>query len=131
MSPKPTAATGTAPPMRSRARAKTAPDTGRAAAWWPRPVPRRRRVACPPFLLCIADHDTGRFTLEGPMTDAEAWIREVIAARRAGRNITCRVLPATADEAAMSCARAEGATRWPSRSIVSPETALRSSRQTG
>lgn len=129
MSPKPTAATGTAPPLRSRARAKTAPDTGRAAAWWPRPVPRRRRVACPPFLLCIADHDTGRFTLEGPMTDAEAWIREVIAARRAGRDITCRVLSGTADdagEAERSWTRAHGGTRWPSGSIVNPETLTRS-----
>ncbi len=130
MSAETTAAAPVSPAPRKLARAAPAAPH-QAEAWWPRSSPRRRRVECAPFLLCIADHDTGRFTLEGPMTDAEAWIREVIAARRAGRNITCRVLPATADEAAMSCARAEGATRWPSRSIVSPETALRSSRQTG
>jgi len=82
-------------------------------------------------LLCIADHDTSRFTLEGPMNDAEAWIREVIAARRAGRDITCRVLSGTPDEAAISWAQAQGGTRWPSGSIVNPETMLRSSDQAG
>lgn len=130
MSAETTAAAPVSPAPRKVARAEPA-ATHQAEAWWPRSSPRRRRVECAPFLLCIADHDTGRFTLEGPMTDAEAWISEVIGARRAGRDISCRVLPATADEAAMSWARAHGATRWPSRSIVSPEMALRSNRQTG
>jgi hypothetical protein len=83
----------------------------------------RRRPQYVPFLLCIADHDNGRFTIEGPMTDAEAWIREIIAARRAGREITCRAISGTAgtcEEAASAWMSAHGGARWPPGSIVSP-----------
>jgi hypothetical protein len=61
---------------------------------------RRRRYPIDPFLLCIIDEDNDRFTVEGPMTDAEGWVREVMAARRAGRDILCQVLAGRPDEAA-------------------------------
>lgn len=89
---------------------------------WPRSPARRRRAVPSIFLLCIVDHDNGRFTLEGPMIDAEAWIREVIAARRAGRDITCRVMSGSPDEAAEDWTRVHGGARWPSGSIVAPES---------
>jgi hypothetical protein len=50
---------------------------------------RPRRPPGEPFLFIIVDHDNRRFTVEAPMTDAQAWIREVIAGRRSGRQITC------------------------------------------
>jgi hypothetical protein len=93
-----------------------------SVARWPRSSKRRRRRPSPLFVLCIADHDTDRFTLEGPMTDAETWVREVIAARRAGRDITCHVLDASPEEAAQAWMRAHGGIRWPSGSIVAPES---------
>jgi hypothetical protein len=61
---------------------------------------RRRRCPIEPFLLCIIDYDNNRFTIEGPMTDAEGWIREVVAARRAGRDIVCQVVAGAPDDAA-------------------------------
>jgi hypothetical protein len=94
------------------------------APWWPRAAVRRRRAASASFLLCIADHDTGRFSIEGPMSDAEPWISEVIAARRAGRDISCCVLSGTADDVALSWAHDHGGTCWPPGSIVKPETLL-------
>jgi hypothetical protein len=130
MSPKARAAAAGAPAAQIVSRMDKAAAKP-SEAWWPRSSPRRRRTEPLPFLLCITDHDTGRFTLEGPMTDAEAWIREVIAARRAGRDISCCVLSDTADEAAMSWAHAHGGARWPSGSIVNPETALSSRGQPG
>jgi len=45
--------------------------------------------------------------------------------------MSCRVLPDGDEEAAISWARAQGATQWPSGSIVNPETVLRSSSQAG
>lgn len=58
------------------------------------------------------------------MSDAEPWIREVIGARRAGRDISCRVFSDATEEAAVAWALAHSGTRWPSRSIVNPETLL-------
>jgi hypothetical protein len=81
---------------------------------------RRRHFALAPFLLCIVDEDTARFAIEGPMIDADAWIKEVIAARRAGREINCHVLEGTPDDAAEIWMRSHGGTRWPSGSIVAP-----------
>jgi hypothetical protein len=92
------------------------------ASWWPRAPVRRRRAAATTFLLCIADHDTGRFTIEGPMSDAEPWIREIIGARRAGREITCHVLSGTPGEAMEGWLGSHGGTPWPPGSIISPET---------
>ena len=85
---------------------------------------RRRRSPIEPFLLCIIDYDNNRFTIEGPMTDAEGWIREVVAARRAGRGIVCQVVAGAPDEAATAWAHANGGTRWPSGSIVLPRMPL-------
>jgi hypothetical protein len=85
---------------------------------------RRRRYPIAPFLLCIVDYENNRFTIEGPMTDAEAWVAEVIAARRAGRNIVCQVLAGVPDEAAEAWVQANGGTRWPSGSIVLPKRPL-------
>jgi hypothetical protein len=85
--------------------------------------PRLRRRHPPPgepFLLVIFDHDNRRFVIEGPMTDAEAWIREVIAARRSGRRISCRVFAGSIEEAVRYCRRARRGTQWPSRSIILP-----------
>ncbi len=86
----------------------------------PLPLTRRRYRTEVPFLLIIADHDNRRFTVEGPMTDAEDWTREVIAARRAGRQITCRVASGTPEEAAKQWKRRHGGQRWPSGLIVAP-----------
>jgi hypothetical protein len=83
-------------------------------------VRRRRRRPEKPFHLVIVDHDNDRYTLEGPMTDAEAWIREVVAARKAGRLITCRVLVMGAEEIEAWAAQREDGTRWPSGFIVAP-----------
>jgi hypothetical protein len=101
----------------------TPPSTDAAEeVWWPRAPIRRRRPASVAFLLCIADHDTGRFTIEGPMSDAEPWIREIIGARRAGREITCHVLSGSPEEARDAWLARHGGSPWPSGSIVSPET---------
>jgi hypothetical protein len=89
----------------------------------PLPLTRHRYRTEEPFLLIIADHDNRRFTVEGPMTDAEHWTREVIAARRAGRQITCRVATGTPDEAAKQWRRRHGGQRWPSGLIVAPPDA--------
>lgn len=86
----------------------------------PLPLTRRRFRTEEPFLLIIADDDNRRFTVEGPMVDAEDWTREVIAARRAGRQITCRVVSGTAEEAAKQWKRRHGGQRWPSGLIVAP-----------
>jgi len=101
-----------------------ASQSARAATretWWPRAPVRRRRAATASFLLCIVDHDTGRFTIEGPMSDAEPWTREIMGARRAGRDISCHVLSGEPEEAATAWLNAHGGTRWPSGSIVCPE----------
>jgi hypothetical protein len=83
-------------------------------------VRRRRRRREKPFHLVIVDHDNDRYTLEGPMTDAEAWIREVVAARKAGRLLTCRVLAMRPEEIEAWAAQREDGTRWPSGFIVAP-----------
>ena len=54
------------------------------------------------------------------MTDAEGLMREVIGARRAGRQITCRVQSGTPDDAAKQWKNRYGWQRWPSGSIVAP-----------
>lgn len=103
------------PPARAAAAAAT-------ETWWPRAPVRRRRAASASFLLCIVDHDTGRFTIEGPMSDAEPWIREIIGARRAGREITCHVLNGSPEQATEAWRGNHGGTLWPSGSIISPES---------
>jgi hypothetical protein len=111
------------------ARPASAPATPRrrasgAASQQPQPARRRRRRAEEPFHLVIVDHDNDRFTVEGPMTDPERWIREVLGARRSGREITCQVLAGGPEEVATSLARIAG-TRWPSGLIVAPQEPIR------
>lgn len=74
-----------------------------------------------PFLLVILDHDTGRFTMEGPMTDDRPWLDEIVFARRAGRRISCLSVPASADPDGAAALHVKGCTRWPPGSIVLPE----------
>jgi|HubBroStandDraft_1064217.scaffolds.fasta_scaffold00009_82 hypothetical protein len=73
------------------------------------------------FLLVILDHDTGRFTLEGPMTDDGPWVNEIVFARRAGRRISCFPIPASRDPDEAAARHVEGCIKWPSGSIVLPE----------
>ena len=77
------------------------------------------------FLLVIIDHETGRFTLEGPMIDDLPWVYEIVCARRAGRQISCVPIPAAPDPDGTAARLAEGCKRWPSGSIVRPEPAAR------
>jgi hypothetical protein len=72
------------------------------------------------FLLIILDHDTGRFTMEGPMTDDGPWVNEIVFARRAGRRISCISIPASANPDGVAEPHVRGCTRWPSGSIVLP-----------
>jgi hypothetical protein len=41
------------------------------------------------FYLIVVDRDRGEFTVEGPMANDAAWSKAVIAAQKAGRQITC------------------------------------------
>jgi hypothetical protein len=77
-----------------------------------------KRRGSEPFLLIIVDHDNRRFTIEGPMTDAEGWTRQIIAARRWRRQITCRVFPGSVKDALRICRSIRAGTRWPSGSII-------------
>ena len=77
------------------------------------------------FLLVIIDHETGRFTLEGPMIDDLPWVYEIVRARRAGRHISCIPIPAAPNPDGTATRLAEGCRRWPSGSIVRPEPAAR------
>jgi hypothetical protein len=104
-------------PLESSGGGKCKPD-GQAL-----PTSRKRRGESGPFLLLIVDHDNDRFTIEGPMTDADGWTREIIAARRARRNITCRVISGSLEGAADTCGKTQSGTRWPSGSIVAPSLA--------
>jgi len=103
---------------RTPAREKTKPASSSSPL-----LPGRRSRATAPFLLVVVDHDTGRFTIEGPMCDGEAWASEVMAAQRAGRRISCRVVIGTPDEAARFWQQTQGGTRWPSGSILAPVAA--------
>jgi hypothetical protein len=47
----------------------------------------RRRRSAAPLSLAIVDHDTKRFTIEGPIDCEEPWVSEIRRAQRAGRNI--------------------------------------------
>jgi hypothetical protein len=76
------------------------------------------------FLLLVTDKDTGRFTIEGPMTDDQSWVSEILRAQKAGRRLTCRGLDGDNDELAAAACRSEeiaGRTWWPPGSIICPE----------
>jgi hypothetical protein len=93
----------------------------------PFPITRRRRREGEPFLFVIVDHDNRRYTIEGPMTDAEGWTTEIIAARRSGRRITCRVVTGSVEDAVKICKKTRAGKRWPSGAIVARrlQTAMR------
>jgi hypothetical protein len=80
----------------------------------------RRRAPAALFLLAVVDHDTERFTIEGPMSDDRPWVSEILRAQRAGRRITCCVVNGTAAEAIAVWQQAYGCAIWPSGSIVAP-----------
>jgi hypothetical protein len=83
-----------------------------------------------PFLLVVVDHDTERFTIEGPMLDDQSWVEEILRASRAGRHITCFVLAGSNRDPGSIWRQAYGCTRWPEGSIISPaETTQLPSRQ--
>lgn len=84
------------------------------------PTVRKRRWESEPFLLVIVDHDNRRYTIEGPMTDSDGWTREIIAARRSGRQISCRVVSGSVEDAVKICKKSRAGIRWPSGSIVAP-----------
>ena len=53
-----------------------------------------------PFYLIVADHDTGLFCIEGPMTDDAPWNRAAGRAREIGRSVSCG--PSGPDRAALA-----------------------------
>jgi hypothetical protein len=79
------------------------------------------RISTDAFLLMIIDHETARFTLEGPMTNDLPWVHEVALARRAGRHISCVPLALAPDPEGVAARLTEACKRWPSGSIVRPE----------
>ncbi len=79
------------------------------------------RISTIAFLLVIVDHETGRFTLEGPMTNDLPWVHEIANARRAGRHISCIPIPTAPDPAGAAARLANTCKRWPAGSIVRPE----------
>ncbi len=79
------------------------------------------RISSAAFLLMIIDHETGRFTLEGPMTNDLPWVHEIAQARRAGRHISCVPLPMAPDPEGVAARLTEACKRWPAGSIVQPE----------
>ncbi len=83
----------------------------------------RRTVAAAPFLLAVVDHDTERFTVEGPMVDDRPWVDEIIRAQKAGRQITCCVMNGTVEEVAAVWEQAYGCNIWPQGSIICPASA--------
>lgn len=86
---------------------------------------RRRRNAAPLF-LAIVDHDTRRFTVEGPVANDEAWVLEISRAQKAGRRITFSLTRESMFEDAVSLwGSLVGYDRWPSRSIVLPASDVR------
>lgn len=73
-----------------------------------------------PFLLVVVDHETERFTIEGPMRDDRPWVEEILRARKAGRDITCFILAGADEDPESLWRQAYGCTRWPEGSIISP-----------
>jgi hypothetical protein len=84
------------------------------------PDRKRRRAPVLHFLLAVVDHDTERFTIEGPMSDDRPWVGEIVRARRAGRHITCCVMNCSAEEAIAVWQQAYGYAIWPPGLIVAP-----------
>jgi hypothetical protein len=73
-----------------------------------------------PFLLTVIDHDTARFTIEGPMTELQPWTQEIDRACKAGRRISYRIFRVVPTEATSALEEAYGCTIWPPGTIISP-----------
>ena len=63
------------------------------------------------FVLIVVDHDTGEFTVEGPMGDDRPWVKAVVEVQKVGRNIRCHHGDTTPDEAAAEWQGANGGHR--------------------
>ena len=81
-------------------------------------IHRPHRYECQ--ILLIVDHDTQRFTVEGPLYDHLPWIEEIQRARHAGRRIDFRAVKGQGETAAMQMGREVGYDCWPPRSIIRP-----------
>lgn len=79
----------------------------------------RRRRSAAPLLLAIVDHDTGRFTFEGPVFDDEPWVTEISRAQKAGRKIEFALVEEnTVNDPTLPWRAAFGYEEWPSKSII-------------
>lgn len=77
-------------------------------------------VLARPLFLLIADSDTRRFSLEGPISDATAWETEAKRIRRNGRNVHCHHVDEDGARKMIARLRSDHFDEWPSRSIVDP-----------
>jgi hypothetical protein len=81
---------------------------------------RRRRQAAP-FFLQIVDHDTKRFTIEGPVESENAWMIEISRAQKAGRKLGCsRIEEEELGRLLDSREPKPGYEYWPPQSIITP-----------
>jgi hypothetical protein len=79
----------------------------------------RRRRSAAPLLLTIVDHDTGRFTFEGPVLYDEPWVTEIFRAQKAGRKIEFSLVEESPiNDPALPWRNAGGYEEWPPKSII-------------
>jgi hypothetical protein len=79
----------------------------------------RRRRSAAPLLLTIVDHDTRRFTFEGPVNYDEPWVTEIARAQKAGRKIEFQFIDADkANDQPQKMTKSFGYDEWPPRSII-------------
>jgi hypothetical protein len=79
----------------------------------------RRRRSAVPLLLTIVDHDTRRFSVEGPVLCDEPWVTEVSRAQKAGRKIEFLLVGIDQiDGRGSTWDNAIDYDEWPPRSII-------------
>jgi hypothetical protein len=79
----------------------------------------RRRRSAAPLLLTIVDHDTRRFTVEGPVSYDEPWVTEISRAQRAGRKIEFSLVQMDpVNDPAQPWRSIDGYEEWPRKSII-------------
>jgi hypothetical protein len=79
----------------------------------------RRRRSAAPLLLTIVDHDTGRFTFEGPVLYDEPWVTEIFRAQKAGRRIEFSLVEGNlVNDPALPWRDVKGYEEWPPKSII-------------
>jgi hypothetical protein len=77
------------------------------------------------FVLIVVDHDTGEFTVEGPMADDRPWNKAVVGAQKVGRIIRCFSMgDLPPDAAADEWGAKYGGRRLASGSIVWPQQSV-------